>query len=94
MSQCRNGVVASFSIAAMIAVSACTAPKLPPEGVAFGNAVSHNAAQQIIDPDPPTARFGAPDMDGLRAAEAIRRYRSGAVIEPEPVETSTFGALR
>ena len=94
MRQNWSGVVASLAFAAAIGASGCTSPKAPPEGVAFGNAVSHNAALHIIDPDPPTARAGAPNMDGVRAAEAIRRYRSGAVIKPEPVETSTFGNLR
>jgi hypothetical protein len=94
MHQSWAGVVAGLAFAASIAASGCIGPKAPPEGAVFGNAVSHNAAQHIIDPDPPSARAGAPDMNGVRAAEAIQRYRSGAVIKPEPVETSTFGNLR
>lgn len=63
-------------------------------GADFGNAVSHNAAQHIIDPMPAYRLKGAPDMDGARAAEAIKRYRRGAVLVPEAVETSDFGETR
>ena len=70
------------------AQESATASKL---GRDFGNAVSHNAAQHIIDPVPPNVLAGAPPFDGARAAAAYRRYRSGTVVAPEPVETTNFG---
>lgn len=60
-------------------------------GADFGNAVAHNAAQQIIDPLPRTATTGAPPLDGHRARLALERYERGAVVAPERVETTTFG---
>ena len=63
-------------------------------GKDFGNAVSHNAAQHIVDPVPPNVLAGAPALDGARAAAAYRRYRTGKVIAPDAVETTNFGADR
>ncbi len=60
-------------------------------GKDFGNAVSHNTAQHIVDPVPANALAGAPALDGARAAAAYRRYRTGTVIAPEAVETTNFG---
>lgn len=49
-----------------------------------GNAVRQNMAAQIIDPDPkyPDAPLAA--SSGDRAALAMRRYRTGTVINPRP----------
>jgi hypothetical protein len=66
----------------------------PHLGADFGNAVSHNAAQHIIDHSPPDLDAGPPSMDGVRAAQALDRYRRGAVTPLESVETSTFGEAR
>lgn len=88
----------ALGLAACTAVgeaSRTEAPRAPGLlGADFGNAVSHNAAQHIIDPTPKHAQAGPPPLDGARAAEAIKRYRSGAVIAPEAIETSQFGDTR
>ena len=80
---------------ALVWPAACADPGLREApahlGADFGNAVSHNAAQQIVDPAPAHASADAPPMDGARAAGALQRYRSGAVIVPDTVETTTFG---
>jgi len=80
------------SCAAMVLGTA--APETSPTdslGRDFGNAVSHNAAQHIVDPVPANVLAGAPAFDGARAAAAYRRYRTGTVIAPEAVETTNFG---
>lgn len=66
----------------------------PHLGADFGNAVSHNAVRHIVDPNPPGADAGAPNMDGIRAAQAFDRYRQDAVTPLEAVETSNFGETR
>ena len=85
-------------VTALLGLGACAGPDgetaAQPLGADFGNAVSHNAEQHIIDPLPANASAGAPDMDGARAAGAVKRYRSGEVAVPEPVETSEFGDTR
>lgn len=63
-------------------------------GPDFGNAVHHNAAQQIIDPRPPVAGAGAPPLDGHRARLAVERYEGASVLPPERIETTTFGEER
>ncbi len=66
------------------AVSACQWNRnIPPLGRDFGNATSSNMSQQIINPDPVTAGYGAPALDGERAGGAIGRYKAGNVIAPE-----------
>ena len=55
----------------------------------FGNAVNHNMSLQIVNPDPVYLAPEVPDFDGVRAAGAIERYKTGTVIEPEDIETSS-----
>ncbi len=70
------------------AVSACQWKRnAPPLGRDFGNATSHNMSQHIINPDPDTAHYGAPALDGERASGVIERYKSGAVLAPEAEST-------
>ncbi len=54
----------------------------------FGDAVRHNMAAQIIDPDP--VYPGPVFLDGARGALALERYRKGEVIPPVDLRTSTF----
>lgn len=55
----------------------------------FGEAHRYNVAVQTIDPAPVYGPDGAQAGDhGGRAAEAIERYRTGAVKEVEVIETS------
>ncbi len=70
------------------AVSACeTNRNIPPLGRDFGNATSHNMSQHIINPEPVTASYGAPALNGDRAKGAFDRYKSGNVIEPSVEST-------
>ena len=78
----------------LLAAAACAPQGGARLGEDFGNAVSHNAAQHVIDPRPPTAWAGAPDLDGVRAQGAMGRYETGTVIAPTTVETTTFGQDR
>jgi hypothetical protein len=66
------------------AVSACQWNRnAPPLGRDFGDATSHNMSQQIVNPEPVGAGYGAPAYDGERVKGAMERYKSGSVIEPE-----------
>ena len=70
-------------------VGACAAPEtLNPN---LGNAVRHNMAIHIINPDPRLPDVNGPEMSGRRAAKAVERYHEGEVIEPERVETTRTG---
>ena len=56
-------------------------------GPGFGNAMQHNAAVQIVNPE--GEKVGVPPvMDGHRAASAIDRYEKGQVFKPEAVTTT------
>lgn len=80
--------VAILMLVAGAAAGGCETREPARLGADFGEAVSGNAARQIIDAEPAAARLGAPNMDGRRAAAAIERYATGAVIEPEAVDTT------
>ncbi len=47
---------------------------------AFGDAVEQNKAVHIVNPEP--AAVDVPDLEGRRAALALRRYKRGQVIQP------------
>lgn len=55
----------------------------------MGNAVRHNMAQQIVNPEPESANKAEPEMDGQRAGLAMERYHTGTVKDATaPVSTS------
>ena len=72
--------------ALLFAVGACQ--HLEPLGRDYGNAYNHNLSVQVIDPAPSFEGREVPDMNGERAAGAVDRYATGAVIAPEEVETT------
>ncbi len=79
-------------IALTYAVSGCQWNRnAPPLGRDFGNATNHNMSQHIINPDPVTAGYGAPALDGERASGVIERYKSGDVLAPEVESTGGVG---
>ena len=94
----------AVALSAVLIVASCARSEADPEtsavsnsgtlGKDFGNAVAHNAAQQILDPVPANVLAGAPDLDGGRAEGAYRRYRTGQVTAPESLETTDFGTDR
>ena len=83
--------IAFLPFVLMIAVSACENRNVPHLGADFGNATQHNLSQQIINPDPATAGYGAPAMHGERAIGAIQRYKGGSVIAPAAEATGGVG---
>ena len=54
----------------------------------FGEANRQTMAAQIVDPDP-QYEFLDPATSGDKAAQAIDRYRKGAVIKPDRVSSTT-----
>jgi chitodextrinase len=78
----------------MILAGACT-PVNPIEGplhTSFGDAVRHNIAQQVIDPDPPYASWPEPDFNGERGWVVIDRYHRGEEKQVEAPVTTGLGA--
>lgn len=58
----------------------------------FGEAHRYNAAIQTIDPAPVyTAEDAQPGDHGEHAAEAVERYRKGAVKDVQQVRTTSSG---
>jgi len=84
----RNYKAYLFLGVAAVALAACQHDY--PLRKDLGNSVEHNAAVQIIDPNPVTANAGAPDMNGRRAAVAMDNYESANVKQVEAEATSDF----
>ncbi len=72
----------------ILAVAACENRNAVPLGKDFGNAVQHNMSVHIINPDPVTAGYGAPALDGKRARGAMDRYHEREVTPSEVGGTS------
>jgi hypothetical protein len=52
----------------------------------YGEAVGHNMAAHIINPEPAPPELGAPAFNSTRAALAAERYLADEVKEPETLE--------
>ncbi|MEO5774030.1 MAG: hypothetical protein ABIQ32_07930 [Sphingomicrobium sp.] len=83
-----------IAVGALLALAGCGAPNStigsPDPG--FGEAVAYDVAVQTINPDPVYPADGAkPGDSGVKAADASKRYRTGAVKQPE-VMSSTSGS--
>lgn len=75
-------IIIIISAASILGLTACgTSRPLAPD---FGNATHQNMAVQIINPD---ASAQQPLHDGTHTANAVERYRTGVVEEPEEVGT-------
>jgi hypothetical protein len=79
------------AIAGCIALGACATP--PPQAgsldAGFGEVTKHNAAVQIIDPDPVyTAEGAQPGDNGEKGANAVKRYRTDQVKETESASST------
>ncbi|HYD29645.1 MAG TPA: hypothetical protein VEB64_02140 [Azospirillaceae bacterium] len=70
------------------AVAGCGTQAYEPLSADFGNAVRHNMAVQVVNPDPPAASDAAPTGSGARAALAYNRYETGKVVKPQTMSTS------
>src|SRR6478735_419446 len=84
-------LIVALAGAAML--SACQTQPLPQAGsadVAWGEASKYNAAIQTINPDPVyTAQDAQPGDNGEKMANAVKRYRTDQVKQPQPVSTTT-----
>jgi hypothetical protein len=80
-------------VALLFAAAACAQySNKEPLGRDYGNAVNHNMSVQVIDPAPNLEGKENPDMAGTRASQAIKRYDTGTVIQPEQIDTTSgFG---
>lgn len=56
----------------------------------FGEAVRHNMALQIIDPNPSYKGEAVPGGNGARTAVAQERYQTDKVEAPERLQTSNI----
>lgn len=83
-------LIAAAGAAALLA--GCASEQLPQAGsadAAWGEASKYNAAVQTINPDPVyTAQDSQPGDNGEKMANAVKRYRTDNVKEPEPVNTT------
>ena len=86
---CKLSLAAAAAVVTL-AISGCTA--VDP---GFGEAHRYDMALQTIDPDPVYPEDGAkPGDSGAKAADATKRYRTGAVkqVESESAGSSASGA--
>ncbi|HEX6978893.1 MAG TPA: hypothetical protein VF342_06300 [Alphaproteobacteria bacterium] len=75
--------------AAALAACAESPPYLSAADESFGNAVRHNMALQVVNPDPQPDP-GPIALEGDRALIALERYRTDQVKQPRPLRTTTI----
>lgn len=89
-----------LAAAAMLALAGCQSTPyaqsaLPQAGsldAGFGETSKYNAAVQIINPDPVYTADGAqPGDSGAKAADASKRYRTGAVQDTQAISSTSSG---
>lgn len=73
------------ALAAAAAAGACTTPVAHPPA-SFGDAVNHNIALQIVNPDGPTSQELV--VDGERRALMAERYVTDTVTSPGEAKAS------
>ena len=78
--------IAILPFGLILALAACNR-NIGPMAPDFGNATEYNMSVQIINPEPATAGYGAPALDGIRAKGAVDRYKGGSVITPSAEST-------
>jgi len=79
-----------ITVVACLIVVGCdtyTKPKKP-LSQDFGNAVHHNMAVQIVNPEASAAITELPTLDGNRANAAMTQYQGGATKKVEAIKTS------
>lgn len=81
----RSGMLA---VTLSLVLAGCTAGQ-DHLGPGFGDSVRYNNVVQIIDPNPVYSR--PVTLDGERAGLALERYRTGTVIPPVDLRTSSVG---
>jgi hypothetical protein len=64
------------------------------EDPSLGETVKYNAAIQTINPTPVySADSAQPGSNGDVGAQAVKRYRTGAVIQPESLGTNSGAGM-
>ena len=82
-------VISAATVLTVALLSACQDPNaLHPS---FGNAVRHNMAMHIINPEPLPSDTPVSGVMGTRVKGGIDRYERGEVIEAEAIDTSDVG---
>ena len=79
------------AIAGALALAACNTPhkNIGSPDPGFGEVIKHNAAVQIIDPDPVYRAEGSqPGDQGEKGTQASRRYRTDQVKQIEQTTTT------
>lgn len=79
-------VIIALSLVLLAAAGCADYSNKQPLGRDYGNTQTHNFATQIINPAPVYEGREVPDLAGTRAAGAIERYDTGAVLKPEILE--------
>lgn len=74
----------SLALAPLLAL--CTIGCTPTDAT-FGNSVRQTMAAQVVDPDP-QYDDAIPATDAVKAAAAIKRYRSDTVKQPDSIRTT------
>lgn len=78
--------------AGALAVAGCSTMNKPigVEDVGLGESVKYNAAVQTVNPDPAyPAGSAQPGDSGVKAAAAVKRYRTDAVKQVETMQTTS-----
>ncbi len=73
----------AVAVAATALVVGCT-----PTDISFGNSVRQTMAAQVVNPDPQYEN-PIPTTDASKSAEAVKRYRTDKVKQPDAVRTTT-----
>ncbi len=74
----------------MSLLGACESEHAEALSPGFGNAVRHNIAVQVVNPDPQPVTEPS-GLDGRRAVEAYERYRENQVIRPSTSTVTRIG---
>ena len=76
--------------AAVLTLAACHSGPVGTEDPGLGESVRYNASIQTINPNPVYPEEGAqPGDNGDKGAQAVKRYRSEAVKEVQPIATTS-----
>ena len=76
------------AIALLLGLAACDAEPRKNLGANFSNAVRHNMAVHVINPEASQKVPEVEPSDGTRAADAVERYKKGETTETEAVVTT------
>jgi hypothetical protein len=94
MAMCsRKALACCATLPLLLALGACNTANthIGDEDPAIGEAVKYDAAIQTINPAPVySANATQPGSNGDVGASAVKRYRNGAVKQPQAMSTTTI----